>query len=86
MKFAILVSSFVDFLERYDGQSLVYRVIKQPSIVDELREINEKIGEVFNSVGMVTTMSWKEQFGEDIGVLKEVLAAMARMDPWFLES
>ncbi|EGZ29038.1 hypothetical protein PHYSODRAFT_294372 [Phytophthora sojae] len=78
MKFAILVSSFVDFLERYDGQSLVYRVIKQPSIVDELREINEKIGEVFNSVGMVTTMSWKEQFGEDIGVLKEVLAAMAR--------
>ncbi|KAE8914709.1 hypothetical protein PF003_g1889 [Phytophthora fragariae] len=68
----------MDFLEHYGEQSLVYRVVKQRTIVDKLHEINEKVGEVFNSVGMVTTVSWREQFEKDTRVLNEVLEAMAR--------
>ncbi|KAE8996381.1 hypothetical protein PR002_g19337 [Phytophthora rubi] len=77
-KFSTLVSEFIDFLEHYGEQSLVYRVIKQRTIVDKLQEINEKVGEVFNLVGMVTSLSWKEQFEQDTRVLNEVLEAMAR--------
>ncbi|EGZ28996.1 hypothetical protein PHYSODRAFT_294340 [Phytophthora sojae] len=71
-------SRFFRYLHRYRGKGIVYRVVEHWTIVNDLLQINQDVTKVFELCGISSKSFWRDEGGDEVSSMKEVMAATAR--------
>ncbi|POM74744.1 Hypothetical protein PHPALM_8251 [Phytophthora palmivora] len=76
-RFVTVVVKFLRYLNRHQGKEMVYRVVEYGNMMNELRQVNEAIVELFELFDVVM-VNWKEQWEHNVRVNRDVLIASAK--------
>ncbi|EGZ16461.1 hypothetical protein PHYSODRAFT_376968, partial [Phytophthora sojae] len=73
-----VVATFSDYLKRYRGKKLAFRIIKHQQMQNELREIHDDIDLVLEELNLAKNIDWKLQSEGDQRTQHKLLKTMAQ--------
>ncbi|RLN49204.1 hypothetical protein BBJ28_00014780 [Nothophytophthora sp. Chile5] len=82
-RYAVLVASYLGYLQHYRGKKMFSRLIQHRKMMDELLKIHESVDALFQMLQLATTatlMDWKQQWEIDTRAQERAMAAMVAND------
>ncbi|KAE9049593.1 hypothetical protein PR001_g3170 [Phytophthora rubi] len=77
-KYVGLVVKFLDYLKRYRGKKLAFRIIKQQQMQSEIQEIHRHIDLFLGELNLAKSTDWRQQSEGDQRLQHKLLMSMAQ--------